>query len=87
MTIPVQSNIAESLRAITAQYPQGLVIGVEGNSGWLDTQRFNAILIGELKNKVMDRLLRAGIISGWEKYADTHKEALVYGVENNTLYL
>ncbi|MCP4482855.1 MAG: hypothetical protein GY817_09000, partial [bacterium] len=82
----VQSNIVKSLRAITSQHPQGLVIGVEGNSGWLDTQRFNAIPNGELKNKVMDRLLRAGIISGWEKYVDEHKEALVYGVENDTLY-
>ncbi|MCP4482404.1 MAG: hypothetical protein GY817_06465, partial [bacterium] len=82
----VQSNIAESLHAITDQHPQGLVIGVEGNSGCLDTQRFSSIPKGNLKNKVMDILLKSGIISGWEKYADEHKEALVYGVENNNFY-
>ncbi|MCP4482763.1 MAG: hypothetical protein GY817_08465, partial [bacterium] len=34
----------------------------------------------------MEHLLREGIISGWEKYADSQEEALVYGVENDTLY-
>ncbi|MCP4481798.1 MAG: hypothetical protein GY817_03140 [bacterium] len=82
----VQSNIAESLGAITDQHPQGLVIGVEGNSGWLDTQRFSSIPKGNLKNKIMDKLLSQGIITGWEKYADSQEEALVYGVENNNLY-
>ncbi|MCP3660728.1 MAG: hypothetical protein GY830_10655 [Bacteroidetes bacterium] len=34
----------------------------------------------------MDRMLQEGIITGWEKYADTNQEVLLYGVEDQTLY-
>ncbi|MCP4482817.1 MAG: hypothetical protein GY817_08800 [bacterium] len=82
----VQANIADFLDFLDDTHPQGLLIGVEGNSGLIDNNRFKFMPDGRLKNKVMDTLLKKGLITGWEKYADKNKSAFIYGIEDSPLY-
>ncbi|MCP3660085.1 MAG: hypothetical protein GY830_07150 [Bacteroidetes bacterium] len=84
----VQTNIAEIIKNLKGVYQNKLkFIGVEGSVGNIDTSVFSEIPKPIIKEKILNKYLEEGYLSGAEIYAVKYdKNVKIFGVESRDLY-
>lgn len=85
----VQHNISKILEILVRDYKVDL-IAIEGAVGDIDLSRFGKLENTKVKEKVIDRYVRRGIVTGPEYLRITKYNELpfgIYGIENGELYV
>lgn len=85
----VQENIAKVIKQVKADYRDKFkFIGIEGSVGNIDVSLFSKIPNQDVKNKIINKYLKDGSLSGAELYAiQEDANVKIFGLEDKDLYM